>query len=202
MKKDPIDVIAYEPRWVEEGLSHAEAVAAALGPLALRVDHVGSTAVPGLAAKDVIDIQALVMRLEDEGIIAAMLGAGYRFRDSNTYDPPHPESPPALGEDDWRKLYFREAKGARRVHIHIRRNGAAAARNALLLRDFLRDDVPSRRDYGEFKMALAVKTRKDRDAYQAIKRPFISIALRSAESWAELTRWVPGAPDAYWRSAE
>ena len=202
MTKDPIDVIAYEARWADEGLAHAEAVAAALGPLALRVDHVGSTAVPGLAAKDVIDVQAIVLRLEDEGIVPAMLAAGYRFRDSNTYDPPHPESPPALGEDDWRKLYFREEKGTRRVHIHVRRNGAAAARNALLLRDFLRDDAPSRRDYGEFKTALATTTRKDRDAYQAIKRPFISLALRSAESWAELTRWRPGAPDAYWRSAE
>jgi dephospho-CoA kinase len=202
MKKDPVEVIPYAPRWADEGLVQAEAVAAALGALALRVDHVGSTAVPGLAAKDVIDVQTLVLRLEDEGIIEAMEAAGYRFRDSNTYDPPHPESPAALGEDDWRKLYFREARGARRIHVHVRRNGAAAARNSLLLRDFLRDDGPSRRDYGEFKMALAQKTKKDREAYQAIKRPFISIALRSAESWAELTRWTPGAPDAYWRSAE
>lgn len=202
MKKDPIDVIAYQPRWADEGLVHAEAVAAALGALALRVDHVGSTAVSGLAAKDVIDIQALVMRLEDEGIVAAMTQAGYRFRDSNTYDPPHPESPSALGPDDWRKLYFREPKDGRRIHIHVRRNGAAAARNALLLRDFLRDDEPMRREYSEFKVALAAKTRKDRDAYQIIKRPFIAISLRAAESWAELTRWVPGAPDAYWRSAE
>lgn len=202
MTKDPIDVIAYQPRWADEGLVYAEAVAAALGPLALRVDHMGSTAVPGLAAKDVIDIQALVMRLEDEGIVAAMAAAGFRFRESNTYDPPHPESPAALGDDDWRKLYFRETRGTRRLHIHVRRNGAAAARNALLLRDFLRDDAPARRDYSEFKMALAAKTRKDRAAYQTIKRPFISICLRAAESWAELTRWVPGAPDAYWRSAE
>ncbi|MGP1276317.1 MAG: GrpB family protein [Caulobacterales bacterium] len=202
MKKDPIEVAAYDPQWAEEGLQYAEAVAAALGPLALRVDHVGSTAVPGLAAKNVIDIQALVLRLEDDGIIPAMISAGYRFRDANTYDPPHPESPPALGDDDWRKLYFREAKGGRRLHIHVRRNGAAAARNALLLRDFLRDDAPMRRDYSDFKMALAAKTRKDRDAYQTIKRPFIAISLRAAESWAELTRWVPGAPDAYWRSAE
>lgn len=202
MKKDPIEVAAYDPQWADEGLQYAEAVAAALGPLALRVDHVGSTAVPGLAAKDVIDIQALVLRLEDDGIIPAMISAGYRFRDANTYDPPHPESPPALGDDDWRKLYFREAKGGRRLHIHVRRNGAAAARNALLLRDFLRDDAPMRRDYSDFKMALAAKTRKDRDAYQTIKRPFIAISLRAAESWAELTRWVPGAPDAYWRSAE
>jgi len=202
MKKDPIDVIAYDPRWAEEGLAHTEAVAGALGPLALRVDHIGSTAVPGLAAKDVIDVQALVSRLEDDGIAAAMAAAGYRLRESNLSDPPHPESPAALGPDDWRKLYFREAAGARRLHIHIRRNGAAAARNALLLRDFLRDDVPARRDYSEFKMALAAKTRKDRAAYQTIKRPFISLTLRAAESWAELSRWVPGSPDVYWRSAE
>ena len=202
MSTEQIDVIAYQPRWAEEGLDHAEAVAAALGSVALRVDHVGSTAVPGLAAKDVIDIQALVLRLDDPGIVAALTGAGYTHMADNTGDPPNPDTAPALGEDDWRKLYFREAPGGRRVHVHVRRNGAAGARNTLLLRDYLRDDPAARRDYGDFKQALAGQTREDRDAYQAIKQPFIRCAQRAAETWADRTRWAPGAPDAYWSSAE
>jgi len=200
MKKDPVKVIAYDSRWADEGVDYAERVARALGELALRVDHVGSTAVPGLAAKNVIDIQALVLRLDDPDIAARMGAAGFRHDADKTQDPPHPDTEEALGEEDWRKLFFREPRGERRVHIHVRRNGAAGARNTCLLRDYLRDDGPARRDYGAFKHALAENTKKDRAAYQAIKTPFISTALRAAQGWAELTRWAPSAPDAYWRS--
>jgi len=203
MKKEPITVTPPDPGWSAEGWEWAERTASALGELCLRADHVGSTAVPELAAKDVIDIQALVVRLDPvEDIIAAMQRAGFRNVEGISGDEPHEDAEPRLGEDDWRKLFFREPKGARRVHIHVRRNGASAARNALLLRDFLRDDAAVRRDYGDLKTALAAKTKKDREAYQAIKRPFISLALRAAESWAELNRWAPGAPDAFWRSGE
>lgn len=202
MKKDPIKVVPADAGWVDEGYRWAERVAAALGDLTMRVDHVGSTAVPGLAAKDVIDIQALVFRLDDPDIVARLAGDGFRHAADNTSDPAQADTAPALGEDDWRKLYFREPKGERRIHLHVRRNGAAGARNTFLLRDYLRDDEAARRDYGAFKQALAEKTKKDREAYQAIKTPFIATALRAAEGWAELTRWAPGAPDAYWRSGE
>ncbi|XBQ15096.1 MAG: GrpB family protein [Oceanicaulis sp.] len=203
MKKDPIEVTPYQPGWAEEGLDWAERVAGALGEAGLRVDHVGSTAVPGLAAKDVIDIQALIIRFDDvEDLIARMKAAGFRHAPENIGDPPHEDTTPILGEDDWRKLYFREPKGERRVHVHVRRNGGAGARNTFLLRDYLRDDPAARRDYGAFKLALATKTKKDREAYQAIKRPFIATALRAAEGWAELSRWQAGAPDAFWRSGE
>ncbi|WP_306016914.1 GrpB family protein [Oceanicaulis sp. MMSF_3324] len=202
MSRDPIHVSTPDPAWADEGLAWADAVCRALGSRALRVDHVGSTAVPGLAAKDVIDIQALVVDLDDPGLVAAMKAAGFVHRADNTGDDPHPDTAPVLGPDDWRKLYFREAAGERRIHIHVRRNGAAGARNTLLMRDFLREDESARRDYGDFKMALAEKTRSDRSAYQAIKRPFISTVLRSAESWAEIQRWAPGVPDSYWRTEE
>jgi len=195
-----IDVIAPDPSWADEGLTHARQIAQALGNLALRVDHVGSTAVPDLAAKDVIDIQAQVMDLDDPAIITAMTGAGWTHRADTEGDAPHADTPPQLGADDWRKLYFREPSQSRRIHVHVRRNGAAGARNMLLMRDFLREDFSARRDYGDFKIALALKTRDDRLAYQAIKRPFISTVLRSAESWAELNHWAPGVPDAYWRT--
>jgi GrpB-like predicted nucleotidyltransferase (UPF0157 family) len=202
MAPQPIDIMAYQARWVEEGFDHAEAVAKALGGLALRVDHVGSTAVAGLAAKDVIDIQAQVLDLDDGQVIEAMTGAGFRHKPANTRDIENPDTAAILGEDDWRKLYFREADGQRRVHIHVRRNSAAASRNTLLLRDYLRDDTAARRDYGDFKLALAERTRQSRAAYAAIKRPYILTAQRAAEAWAHQTRWVPGSPDVYWSSAE
>ncbi len=198
MSSEQIDIAPYQDRWAGEGLDQAEVVATALGELAVRVDHVGSTAVPGLAAKDVIDIQAQVMRLDSPEIERAMAAAGYQLRPHNTGDPQNPDSEPMLGDDDWRKLYFREPVGSRRIHIHVRRNGAAGARNTLLLRDFLRADSAARRDYGDFKWALADRTRDDRAAYAAIKRPFILTAQRAAVAWARRTRWVPPAPDVYW----
>lgn len=203
MKKDPIAVSPPQPGWAEEGLVWAERVAEAMGEAALRVDHVGSTAVPDLAAKDVIDIQALIIRFDGlDALIARMTEAGFRHQAENTGDLPHEDTAPILGEDDWRKLFFREPRGERRVHVHVRRNGGAGARNTFLLRDYLRDDAAARRDYGLFKQALAEKTKKDREAYQQIKRPFIATALRAAEGWAELTRWQASAPDAFWRSGE
>jgi len=202
MKKEPIKVVPADPAWIDEGHRWAERTAEALGDLAMRVDHVGSTAVPGLPAKDVIDIQALVFRLDDPGIAARLTDAGFRHLPEYVRDAVHSHTTALLGEDDWRKLFFREPRGERRVHLHVRRNGAASARNTFLLRDYLRDDDAARGDYGAFKQALAEKTKKDREAYQAIKAPFISTALRAAEGWAELTRWQPGAPDAYWRSGE
>jgi dephospho-CoA kinase len=202
MKKEPIKVVPADPAWIDEGHRWAEHAAEALGDLAMRVDHVGSTAVPHLPAKNVIDIQALVFRLDDPDIVARLEAAGFRHLPEYVRDAAHAHTAPILGEDDWRKLFFREPKGARRVHLHVRRNGAAGARNTFLLRDYLRDDEAARDDYGAFKQALAEKTKKDREAYQAIKAPFIATALRAAEGWAELTRWAPGAPDAYWRSGE
>lgn len=203
MKKDPVAVTPPQARWAEEGLDWAERVADALGEDALRVDHVGSTAVPGLAAKDVIDIQALVIRLDDRSALTErMKRAGFRPLEAITGDLPHEDTTPILGDDDWAKLFFREPKDQRRVHVHVRRNGGASARNTFLLRDYLRDDGAARRDYGAFKLALAEKTKKDREAYQQIKRPFIATTLRAAEGWAELTRWQASAPDAFWRSGE
>ena len=203
MKKDPIKVVASRPDWAEEGLDWAERVAGALAGAGLRVDHVGSTAVPELPAKDVIDIQALAIRLDDpDTLIARMTEAGFRHVEGIIADEPAVDTAPILGRDDWTKLFFREPKGARRVHIHLRRNGAAAARNTFLLRDYLRDQPGARLDYGAFKLALAEVTKKDREAYQRIKRPFIATVLRAAEGWAELGRWQAGAPDAFWRTGE
>lgn len=203
MSKDRIPVSPAREDWIREGHDWAERVAGVLGAEALRVDHVGSTAVPGLAAKDVIDIQAIVMRLDPEEEIAALMEAeGFRRKHARETEDRHDglDGPPELRA--WRKLFFREPEGERRVHIHIRRNGADNARFSLLLRDFLRADEAARVSYEAFKLALWEVTVKSPKAYARIKQPYIAMTLRAAESWASSTRWRPGAPDAYWRSAE
>lgn len=202
MSHDPVLILTPRPGWPEEGLACAGQVCAALGSLGLRVDHVGSTAVRGLPAKDVIDLQALVRDLDDDRVVSCLTAAGFVHRQDNTGDVPNQDARALLGRDDWRKIYFREPQGRRRVHIHVRRHGAAGARDTLLLRDFLREDEPARRDYGDFKIALAEQMRTDRSAYQAMKGPFISTLLRLAESWAARSHWAPSAPDHQWRVKE
>ena len=81
------------------------------------------------------------------------------------------------------------------MHLHIREAGTAAARVALLLRDFLRADDIARAQYDALKRGLATHV-KDERAYADLKRPFVAVTLRLAEAWAERTRWRPGQSDA------
>lgn len=203
MSKDRIPVSPAREDWIREGHDWAERVAGVLAAEGLRVDHVGSTAVPGLAAKDVIDIQAIVMSLDAEDALAALMQAeGFRRKPARESEDRHDGRSGEGDHASWRKLFFREPEGERRVHIHIRRNGAENARFALLLRDFLRADEAARVSYEAFKLALWEVTVKSPKAYARIKQPYIAMTLRAAEGWAQATRWRPGAPDAYWRSAE
>ncbi len=187
-------IFPHDPRWLEEGLDWAERVRDVLDGLALDIDHVGSTAVPGLAAKNAIDIQALVFDLDEaDPVIAALAATGFRHRPDKRGGRPvagYPDHP-----DCWDQLFFREPEGARVVHLHIREAGTAAARVALLLRDYLRADDLARAQYGALKLGLAAHV-KDERAYADLKRPFVAVTLRLAEAWAERTRWRPGQSDA------
>jgi dephospho-CoA kinase len=187
-------VVEADPRWAQEGLAWAGRVRDAVDGLALDIDHVGSTAVPGLAAKDALDIQALVFDLDEAGpVIAALEAAGFRHRPEKRGEPPRPGYP--ADPDCWDKLFFREPEGERAVHLHVREAGTAAARVALLLRDFLRADALACDQYGALKLGLAAHVKSER-AYADLKRPFVAVTLRLAEAWAERTRWRPGQSDA------
>jgi GrpB-like predicted nucleotidyltransferase (UPF0157 family) len=190
-----VEIVDARSCWAEEGRRWARAVRRAMGDLAIEIDHVGSTAVPGLAAKDVIDLQATVLNLSPaDAIVAPLIADGFLWRRETRDDPAKPGYPPA--PHHWEKLFFREPAGARRVHLHIRKLGGAGARTTLLLRDFLRADEASRADYDALKRALAAAIPNDRETYTDLKTPWISTVLRLAEAWAQKTRWRPGAPDA------
>jgi GrpB-like predicted nucleotidyltransferase (UPF0157 family) len=187
-------IAAYDPAWEDEGLAWAQRVRDALNGLVLDIDHVGSTAVPGLDAKNVIDIQALVFDLDEvDAIIAPMTAAGFRLRADVRTDIIRPGYPDH--HDQWEKLEFRGPKDQRDVRVHVREFGSAAARVGLLLRDFLRADPIARAEYAALKQGLAAHV-KDQDAYATLKRPWVAITLRLAEAWAERVRWRPGAGDA------
>jgi len=187
-------VVDADPRWEDEGFEWAQRVRDILGDRVLDIDHIGSTAVPGLAAKDVIDIQALAYDLDEAApAVAALRSAGFIFDAGKRGEPPHPGYPEH--RDCWDRLFFRGPKDARPVILHLREVNTAGGRVPLLLRDYLREDDLVRDQYGALKLGLARYIDSER-AYSAMKRPFVAVTLRLAESWAERTRWRLGQSDA------
>ena len=177
----PIVIAAYDPDWPALFQDLGRGLRGTLGLTALRIDHIGSTAVPGLAAKPVIDIQVSVGALEPAGQFRMPLElAGWTFRADN---------------DDRTKRYFREAPGARRTHLHVRRAGSWSEQFALLFRDFLRACPERAAEYAAHKQALAARYGADREGYTVAKGPFIWATIQLADEWAKATGWLPGPSD-------
>lgn len=160
-------------------------IRSALGERALRIDHIGSTAVPGLAAKDVVDIQITVARLEDAH---PLLKAGFReeigFGD---HRPPGSEG----SEKSWAKRFFIQPDEERRANVHVRVAGRPNQRYALLFRDYLRSHPLAADAYAELKRRLTAEIR-DRGRYADVKDPACDLIAVAAEEWAAATGWQPG----------
>ncbi len=187
-----VTIIPYQERWGTEFQAIARGLRQALGDLALRIDHIGSTSVPGLAAKDIIDIQITVPELRDE-IRQAITSLGYVHRPRITGD--HCPATANPDKNEWRKWYFREADGARRVHIHVRLPGRLNQRYPLLFRDYLRAHPAMASSYAELKRRLATHL-ADFTMYPEVKDPAVDLIYFPAEEWAKQTGWQQGSSDA------
>lgn len=149
-------------------------------PPVLRVDHIGSTAVPGLRAKDLIDIQIMVPTMVDAETVATVAtDAGFVLVSGEWFGldrrgGEHPE------------LVVVDADPARPVNVNIRAADNPVAREALLFRDWLRADPEARQRYATLKARLAGQQVDD---YGRKKMPFISAALGEAEVWAASANW-------------
>jgi GrpB-like predicted nucleotidyltransferase (UPF0157 family) len=183
-----IEIVPPRPQWPAEFAAIAARLAVALEHLAPRIDHIGSTAVPGLPAKDVIDIQIAVASLGARAEIAeALRAAGFVVRDDIAAD--HVPACAAPEPDQWAKLYAQAPAGARPAHIHMRRIGAANARYARLFRDYLRASPAAAASYAAIKRELAARHADDADAYYAVKDPVCDLIIAAAEYWAMATGW-------------
>lgn len=177
----------YQPDWPDEFRTIRTVLAHALGPLALRIDHIGSTAVPGLAAKDVIDVQVTVAELSDE-VSTRLSEAGFQVKHHHSDHVPAGEDPdPAL----WQKLLLNERPGERRANVHIRKAGNPNQRYALLFRDYLRAHPNSAATIALIKQQLAHYHGDDKMAYYAIKDPVYDLIWDAAQAWAEQSDWQP-----------
>lgn len=171
---DPVEVVPYDERWPVLYAAWRERLWRALGEAAVRIEHIGSTAVPGLAAKPLIDIQVGVRRLEDEpSYVPAIEGLGVAFR---LREPGH--------------RYFRPAGALPRTEqIHVYQAGSAEERDHLLFRDYLRADAHARDAYARMKREAARRYRDDRLAYNEAKTGFILDEVDRARAWAVRTGW-------------
>ncbi|HJP75541.1 MAG TPA: dephospho-CoA kinase [Pseudonocardiaceae bacterium] len=183
-------IVAYHPDWPAQAERLAARIRLAAGALALGVDHIGSTAVPGLAAQDVLDLQISVGSLADADDLAQSLAAaGFPELPGATLDHPLPGDPDL---DHWAKRTHVSADPARWADLHVRVAGSAGWRFALLCRDWLRADESARAEYEQAKRALSADHHDQTvSAYDAAKNAWLDRAQPRAQAWAERAGWTP-----------
>lgn len=181
-----IVITDYKPTWSQEFESLRLSLTALLGALAVRIDHIGSTAVSGLSAKDIIDIQVTVHELNPQ-IIQKLTDAKYRYWENITHD----HVP--LGADNnaklWEKFFFTEPKGQRRTNVHIRIHSHPNQSYALLFRDYLRTHPNCTRTIELIKREIVKRHADDVTAYYDIKDPVYDLIWNAALDWAKQTNW-------------
>jgi GrpB-like predicted nucleotidyltransferase (UPF0157 family) len=160
-REAPVEIVPYDPSWPvrfeEEEKALRQALAAWLvGP----IEHIGSTAVPGLAAKPVIDIMAGVATLDaSRPAIAALVGLGYCY------------APYRADSEHW---FCKPSPAFRTHHLHLIPIGSPRWRESLAFRDYLRSHSEIAGEYEDLKRRLAVEHHFDREAYTEAKGTFVA----------------------------
>jgi len=169
-------VVPYDPAWPVEFARERDRLAARLGATALRIEHNGSTAVPGLAAKPIIDIQISVARLQPMDVYADALAR------LDYVHMPH-------DDDSFCPFFHRPAVWPHTHHVHVVDAGGVEEWRTLAFRDYLRNNAQAARDYGALKARLAVEfgggDAASREAYAMAKSAFIEGILEAARPRGE-----------------
>ena len=173
VEKRDIRIVDYDSLWPQRFGLERDRITKALGEAAIRVDHIGSTAVPGLAAKPIIDIDLSVPDVDDEAAyLGPLLAVGYQLRVR------------AAGH---RMVRTPELD----VQVHVCTAGGEWERRHLLFRDWLRRDTRDREAYERLKRDLAGRDWTDMNAYAEAKGPLIAEITGRAEAWAQSSGWIP-----------
>jgi GrpB-like predicted nucleotidyltransferase (UPF0157 family) len=160
LARGAVELRAYDPVWPEEFDAEAARLRAALGGLAAHLEHVGSTAVPGLPAKPIVDLALGFVDEAARAELAARLPAlGYSAYGDRR------------GDGDW--FFAKGSEAARTHYLHAERYDSERWRKYLRLRDRLRADRSLRDEYAQLKAGLATQFPRDREAYTRGKEAFI-----------------------------
>lgn len=166
---DEVVVTDYDPRWPELFAAEAARLRPAFGPSLVALKHIGSTSVPGLAAKPVVDIQAVVRSLPDmDAVTPRVIALGWT---QGVFTP-----------DALRRLYFKkyDANGVRTCQLHVYEADHPVAAVHLLFRDYLREHKEEAQRYEALKRELAVGFRTDRLGYNDAKTDYIGSVVAKA----------------------
>jgi dephospho-CoA kinase len=187
-------LVPARPGWPQEAQRILDRIGKVLPPEqreAARLDHIGSTSVPGLDAKDVLDLQLAVPDLGVADALAPVLAAaGFPVVPGITADTPTPRHPEA---GDWAKRFHANADPGRAVNLHVRAAGSPGWRFALCFRDWLRADAAAAAEYLALKKELAAAHAEDTSAaaYADAKEGWFTAAEERMERWAERSGWAP-----------
>ena len=163
-----VEIVTHRPEWAERFATEQARIAAAL-PHAIAIEHVGSTSVPGLGAKPIVDIQVEVDGLDEARDLPPLEAVGYVLR---VREPNH--------------LMVRTPE--RDVHVHLWADQSDLDRH-LLFRDWLCTNAADRAQYESVKRELATHTWRDMNDYAYAKSEVINDITARAEAWAATTRW-------------
>lgn len=161
---DAVVIVDYDPRWPMLFEQERARLEPSITAFTESIDHVGSTAVPGLCAKPIVDVLVTVEHLEPpDRYISALAAFGYVLRADSANTERH-----AFGK--------RDAQGRRPVpgyNLHVVQHGGVEHRRHIGFRDYLRTHPDAAREYGDLKRRLAVAYGADRDGYTNAKSAFV-----------------------------
>lgn len=189
--RGPVALVDHRPSWSADGRRLAARISAACG--GRRVDHIGSTAIPGMPAKDVLDLQLGVESLaQADELATALTAAGFPRSEGTRQDLPRP---PGDDPDRWVKRFHANADPGRAVNLHVRVQDRPNWRWALLVRDWLIAEPAAYAEYRDLKTAVATRYADDPTTlrYAEAKEPWFGFAHDRAERWAAATGWRPAA---------
>ncbi|MFE0023097.1 dephospho-CoA kinase [Amycolatopsis sp. NPDC059021] len=179
----------YDPDWPVQAERQLTRIRQAAADRLVRADHIGSTSVPGLPAKNILDLQLTVSTLDDADAIAdALSDAGFPRASGEWWDDPQDG-----GTRPWLKRMHLGADPRRAVNLHVRTPETPAWRLALLFRDWLRVHPEEREAYAALKRQLADKHAADGtvEHYADEKQSWVNAAFTRAEAWAATVDWTP-----------
>jgi GrpB-like predicted nucleotidyltransferase (UPF0157 family)/predicted pyridoxine 5'-phosphate oxidase superfamily flavin-nucleotide-binding protein len=181
-------IVDYDPAWPGRAAEMCAQILGSGRDAAYRVEHIGSTSIPGMAAKDVIDLQASVA---DFDRAAAALDAPLSALGFERLPYEHDHVPAGRSDDpeQWvKRLWARRGHRDGDVNLHIRLAGSPNERLALLFRDWFRAHPEAVPAYAAFKRSLAAEL-DDVGAYSDVKDPVVDLVITIAEPWAAETGW-------------
>jgi GrpB-like predicted nucleotidyltransferase (UPF0157 family) len=171
---DQIEIVDYDECWAELYEVWRERLSESLGVFALRIDHIGSTSIRGLAAKPIIDIQLSVADLTMESeYLAGCAAAGFEL----------------YSRDEVHRFFHVPPPSPRVAQLHVCQAGGSFEHDHLLFRDYLRAHPQERDAYADLKRSAARKWKDDRIGYTYAKGGFILDSQERAEAWARRSSW-------------